>query len=124
MLPALKILERNEKIPPGYNFIDLMIIFDVKMDLTRKALICARGDQTDSPSSATYASVVTKESIRLGFMLASLNYLNLLSADVAGAYLNAPCAEYAYPADFNPYKAIFMIAVRPAKSPNSSPRTM
>jgi len=83
VLPALKILERNEKIPLGYKCIDLMTIFEVKMDLTRKARICARGDQIDTPPNVTYASVVTRESIRIGFMLASLNELNILSADVA-----------------------------------------
>jgi len=45
VLPALKILEQNEKIPPEYKCIDLLTIFDVKMDLTREKRICARGDQ-------------------------------------------------------------------------------
>ena len=96
VLPALKILEDNETVPPGHTQIDLMTVFDVKMDLTRKARICARGDQTDPPLSVTYASVVTRESIRIGFMLAALNGLKILSADIAGAYLNAPCAEKIY----------------------------
>jgi len=86
-LPALRILEPDEAVPPGYTQIDLMTVFDVKMDLTRKARICARGDQNDPPVSVTYASVVTRESIRLGFLLASLNRLDILAADIAGAYL-------------------------------------
>ena len=73
-----------------------MTVFDIKMDLTRKARICARGDQTEAPLSVTYASVVTRESIRIGFMIAALNNLKVLSADVAGAYLNAKCAEKVY----------------------------
>jgi len=96
VLPALNILERDEKVPPGYHCIELMTIFDVKMDLTRKARIFARGDKIDTPPSVTYASVVTRESIRIGFMLAYLNDLNMLSADVTGAYLNAPCTEKVY----------------------------
>jgi len=96
VLPALKVLEPNESVPPGFVRIDLMTVFDVKMDLTRKARICARGDQTDPPLSVTYASVVTRESIRIGFTIAALNGLNVLSADIAGAYLNAPCAEKIY----------------------------
>ncbi|CAJ1957341.1 unnamed protein product [Cylindrotheca closterium] len=47
ILPALKILEDDEDVPVGYQLIELMTVFDVKMDLTRKARICARGDQTD-----------------------------------------------------------------------------
>ncbi|CAJ1927017.1 unnamed protein product [Cylindrotheca closterium] len=42
------------------------------------------------------ASVVTRESICIGFLLALLNGLDILSADIAGAYLNAPCAEKIY----------------------------
>jgi len=96
VLPALKILEQNEKIPPVYKYIDLLTIFDVKMDLTRKVRICARGDQIDTSPDVTYASVVTRESIRIGFVLASLNDVNILTVDVAGAYLNASCAEKVY----------------------------
>ena len=96
VLPALKVLEENESVPPGYTQIDLMTVFDVKMDLTRKARICARGDQTDPPLSVTYASVVSRDTIRIGLMLAALNGLKVCSADIAGAYLNAPCAEKIY----------------------------
>lgn len=93
VLPALEVLEEGDRVPVGSTLIDLTIVFDVKMDFTRKARICARGDQTDPPASITYASVVTRESVRLGFLIAALNDLQVLSADVAGAYLNAPCAE-------------------------------
>ena len=96
VLPALEVLEPGGTAPVGFKRIDLMTVFDIKMDLTRKARICARGDQTDPPLSVTYASVVTRESIRVGFMLAALNGLEVLSADIAGAYLNAPCAEKIY----------------------------
>lgn len=93
VLPALEVLKKGDSAPVGSTLIDLTIVFDIKMDFTRKARICARGDQTDPPASITYASVVTRESVRLGFLIASLNKLQVLSADVAGAYLNAPCAE-------------------------------
>ena len=91
--PALDIKEKGDTPPVGSTLIDLTIVFDIKMDFSRKARICARGDQTDPPASITYASVVTRESVRIGFLIAALNDLNVLSADVAGAYLNAPCAE-------------------------------
>ena len=74
-LPALRILEPDEAVPPGYTQIDLMTVFDVKMDLTRKARICARGDQTDPPVSVTYASVVTRESIRLDILSADIGFI-------------------------------------------------
>ena len=45
---------------------------------------------TDTP---TYVSVVSRESIRIGFLLAALNRLEVMSMDIASAYLNAPCQE-------------------------------
>lgn len=36
---------------------------------------------------------MSRESVRIGFLVAALNDLKMLQADVAGAYLNAPCAE-------------------------------
>ncbi len=93
VFPALRVLGDLEKVPVGSTQIDLMIIFDMKMDLTRKCRICARGDQNDAPMNVTYASVVSQESVRIRFMLALLNGLKMLQANVAGAYLNAPCAE-------------------------------
>ncbi|CAJ1951030.1 unnamed protein product, partial [Cylindrotheca closterium] len=114
--------EEDEDVPVGYQLIELMTVLDVKMDLTRKARICARGDQTDPPMSATYASVVTRESIRLAFVIAALNGLNVLSADVSGAYLNAKCAEKVYcilGKEFGEYaekKAILVKAVYGLKS--------
>ena len=116
-LPALSILEDDENVPPGFKFIELLTIFDIKMDLTRKARICARSDQTEAPSSIRYTSVVTRESIQIGFVLASLNGLEVLTADVAGAYLNAPCAEKVYTilgeefGDYAGHKAIVIMAL-------------
>ena len=91
--PVFEIKEPGESAPVGSTHIDLTVVFDVKMDFTRKVRICARGDQTDPPSSITYASVVTRESIRIGLLVAALNDLDIMSADVAGAYLNADCPE-------------------------------
>jgi len=73
--------------------------------------------------------VVTRESIRIGFILASLNDLNILTADVAGAYLNAPCAEKVYTVlgeEFGDYagrKAIIKMALYGLKSAGYSWRS-
>jgi hypothetical protein len=64
------------------------------MDLTRKARFVAGGHTTEAPSSITYSSVVSQDSVRLGFMLAALNGLDVLACDfLENAYLNAPCKE-------------------------------
>ena len=51
---------------------------------------------TAPPSSLTFASVVSRESVRLAFLLAALNDLEVKTADIANAYLNAPCSEKLY----------------------------
>ena len=84
------------KPPVGFQKIDCHIIFDVKMTLERKARYVAGGHQTEPPKDITFASVVTRDSIRIAFLVAALNDLEVLSADISGAYLNANAAEKVY----------------------------
>jgi hypothetical protein len=92
-MPAFKFCGDGAAQPIGYTPITGHLIFDVKMDFTRKARFVADGHLTDPPASSTYASVVSRESVRIAFLLAALNDLDILSADISGAYLNAPCRE-------------------------------
>ena len=67
------------------------------MDLTAKARYVADGHKTaDLPFSMTYASVVSRESVRIAFLVAALNGLEVEAADIQQAYLNAPCGEKLY----------------------------
>jgi hypothetical protein len=78
----------------GYQRIKCHMIFDIKMDnLTRKARFVAGGHTTHKPESLTYSSVVSRESVRIAFLLAALNGLEICTADVGNAYLNATCHE-------------------------------
>jgi hypothetical protein len=77
----------------GFQEIKCHVIFDVKMDFTRKARFVAGGHMTDTPGSITYSSVVSRDSVRLAFLIAGLNGLDVLAGDVTLAYLNAPCRE-------------------------------
>jgi hypothetical protein len=77
----------------GYQEIKCHVIFDVKMDFTRKARFVAGGHMTETPESMTYSSVVSRDSIRIAFLIAGLNDLDVLAGDVTNAYLNAPCRE-------------------------------
>ena len=88
-------LKTGNKKLPGFQQIQCHMIFDVKLDgsFTRKARFVANGNQTDAPSSLTYASVVSRESVRIALLYASLNDLSILGCDVSNAYLNAPCRE-------------------------------
>ena len=77
----------------GYTEINCHMIFDVKMEFTHKARFVAGGHMTEAPSSITYASVITRDSVRLAFLIAALNGLDILACDIGNAYLNAPCHE-------------------------------
>ena len=86
---------RSGRVPDmiGYQEIKCHIIFDVKMDFTRKARFVAGGHMTEPAASMTYSSVVSRDSVRIALLLAALNDLKVLSCDVGNAYLNAPCRE-------------------------------
>jgi hypothetical protein len=73
----------------GYTKIPCHMIFDVKMDFTRKARFVAGGHLTEPPLSITYSSVVSRDSVRV----ALLHGLDLMACDVGNAYLHAPCKE-------------------------------
>jgi hypothetical protein len=92
---AFKFCEGNV-VPKFYKKIDCHMIFDVKMDLTRKAQYVAGGHQTDPPKESTFSSVVSRNSMWIAFTIAALNNLKILAADVQNAYLNAPTKEKLY----------------------------
>ena len=77
----------------GFQEISCHIVFDVKMDFTRKARFVADGSTTATPVGLCYLSVVSRDSIRIAFLVAALNDLDVFACDIGNAYLNAPCRE-------------------------------
>lgn len=77
---AFEFLTPGENIPIGYKKIPLHIIFDVKMDFTRKFRLVAGGHVTKVPLNLTYSSVVSRDSMHIIFLLAALNNLNIVRA--------------------------------------------
>ncbi len=75
----------------GFQEIKCHIVFDVKMDFTRKARFVAGGHTTKPPNSLTYSSGVSRESVKIAFLIAALNGLDLMSCNIGNAYLNAKC---------------------------------
>jgi hypothetical protein len=72
---AFDVLEEGAHEPKMSKWIPCHMIFDIKMDFTRKA---------------RYSSVVARDSIRLAFLIAALNDLEVLGGDIGNAYLQAP----------------------------------
>ena len=63
---------RKGKTRPEYEHVNVHIIFDIKMDVnfTRKARLVADDHTTAPPLLVTYSSVVSRESVRIEFLLA------------------------------------------------------
>jgi hypothetical protein len=101
----------------GYQHIDCHMIFDIKMgeNFRRKACMVAGGHKTSTPSSLTYSSVVSHDSVRIALTIAALNGLSVLACDIQNKYLTAPCREKIYMTagpEFGSDKGKTMIVIR------------
>ena len=77
-----------------YQEVRCHMIFDIKMSgLVQKAQLVTGGHMMDTPSSITYSSVVSRDSVCIAFLVAALNDLDVMSADIGNGYLNAPNKE-------------------------------
>ncbi len=95
VFPAFEFLKSDDdQVPPGFQFVETYFVFDDKMDLTRKARLVARGSMTEATKEETFASVGSRDTVRLFFLLTALNDLDVLSCDIQNAaYLAAPNKE-------------------------------
>jgi hypothetical protein len=66
------------------------------MDFTCKARFVAGGHMTNPPDEITYSSVVTRDSVRLAFLIEDSNDIKILATDIGNAYLNAKLREKVY----------------------------
>ena len=53
----------------------------------------AGGHTTETPSTLTYSSVVSRDSVRKILLVAALNGLNIMACDIQNAYLTVDCRE-------------------------------
>ena len=90
---AFKFLDDGTKVPIGFKEITCHLIFDVKFDLTRKARYVGGGHLTSVSPSMSYSSVVSRDSVRIMFLIAALNDLDIEMCDIGNAYLNAETRE-------------------------------
>ena len=91
---AFRTLDDNEKVPPGYQWMQYHMIFTVKIDgFIRKAQLVAGGHMTDTPAVMTYASVVSRETVCIALTVVALNDLEVKTSNIQNTYLTAPCEE-------------------------------
>ena len=88
---AFEVKDEDEVAPVWYQEIRCHLIFDIKATtLTHKVRFVADRHTMDTPDAMTYASVVSRKSTKIALVIAALNNLDVLSANVHNAYLNAP----------------------------------
>lgn len=89
------VFQRVDKLPPGKSTIKVKYIFKRKDNGRYKARLVAMG-YSQIPGldfNETYAPVVSKQSIRTLFALASVENWNIFQMDVKTAFLHAPLQE-------------------------------
>ena len=87
---AFQLLESDESLHVGSTKNPYHFIFDVKFNLIRKGRLVAGGHcYKDVPPHLIYLSVASRESVRIGLLLATLNGLEISACDIGNAYLNA-----------------------------------
>ena len=74
------ILDDVIKPPPGWRKASGHLVFDVKMNFTRKARCVKDGHRTPDPTTSAYAGVVSRESVRVALTYAALMNLEVMAA--------------------------------------------
>ena len=88
---AFKHYEVNTSDLVAYEEITGPFIFDVKLsdNFIRKASFLSDGHLVETPESITYSTVVPRYSVRILLLVAALNSLETMGADVKNAFLSA-----------------------------------
>ena len=87
---AFSILSEGEKAPVGWIEASGHLVFDVKMDFTRKSRWVKDGHRTPDPTTSSYTCVVSRESFQLALTYAALIDLEVMAADIYNSYFQAP----------------------------------
>lgn len=93
---AFQILENDEATPVGWKPATGHIIFDVKMNFTRKARWVIDGHKFKDPDGSTCAGVVSRESVKTALTYAALNELDVCAADIRNTYLQETSSQKDY----------------------------
>ena len=93
---AIELLDEGETAPSDWSLATGHMIWDLKLDFTRKARWVKDGHKTPDPDWSTFAGVVSHETVRIALTYAALNDIEVKVADIRNAYLQAPVSERHY----------------------------
>ena len=78
----------DERPPIGSQYMKCHMVFSIKMeDFSRKPCLVPGGHMVEAPKSLTYASMVSRKSVRIALTLTALNDLEVKTSDVKNTYL-------------------------------------
>ena len=70
------------------------MVFDVKMkDFRCKARLVAGGHRTEALATIMYTSIVSRETVRIALVIATLNDLEVKLGNILNTYVQAPVTE-------------------------------
>ena len=72
----------------GYERLPYHVVWDCKFDYRRKARVVLQEDKQEAITDESYSGVVSLQTVRIMFLLATVNKLQLWAADVVNAFLN------------------------------------
>ena len=91
---AFEVSPYGKKAPIGHQFVQCHKVFDIKMeDFRHKAKLVTGGPMTEAPATIVYASVVSRDTVRIVLMIVTLNDLKVKLGDILNAYVQAPVTE-------------------------------
>ena len=94
---VFRLLERGERPLPGHKEITCHLVFDIKLDMSGRARYVAGRHLSSVPTYMTHSSVISCDTVRIGFLIAALNDLQeVLTGDTQNAFLSAPTKERIY----------------------------
>ena len=93
---AFEILDEGAHAPHGWRRVTEHLVWDVKMDFTRKARWVLDGHKTPDPIGSTYAGVVSRECVRIALTYVALNEFDVFAADIRNAYIQPPLSQKDY----------------------------
>ena len=90
---AFMLLDPNKALPVGSKLIKYHMVLDVKFNLTPKERLVAAGYMNDVPAHTAYSLVISRETVRICFMVAALNDLDVMMGDVGNAFIQSKPRE-------------------------------
>ena len=91
---AFDVLPDGKPMPIGHQLVQCHMVFDIKMeDVRQKARLVVGGHVTKALASIMYANIMSRETVRIALMVATLNDLEVNSGDILNVYVQALVTE-------------------------------